>query len=89
MTKHLFLFDIDGTLIDSGGCGRKAINAIFEELYSVKDVFNDYSFAGRTDFQIAREGIRRCIENADPTADEVHEILDGYAGYLEKELQNA
>ncbi len=52
------LFDIDGTLIDSGGAGVKALNRAFEEMFSVADAFRSISMAGKTDLQILTEGMK-------------------------------
>lgn len=51
------LFDIDGTLIDSGGAGVRALNSAFEEIFSVADAFGSISMAGKTDLQILTEGM--------------------------------
>jgi phosphoglycolate phosphatase len=51
------LFDIDGTLIDSGGAGVRALNLAFAEMFSVSDAFSPISVAGKTDLQIIREGL--------------------------------
>ncbi len=53
----LVLFDIDGTLIDSGGAGSQALNSAFHEMFSVQDAFMGISMAGKTDLQIFREGL--------------------------------
>jgi phosphoglycolate phosphatase len=45
----VLLFDIDGTLILSGGSGRKALNRAGEVLYGVENVCSELSLAGRTD----------------------------------------
>ena len=45
----ILLFDIDGTLIRGGGCGRKALNKAAESLYGVKNACSELSLAGRTD----------------------------------------
>ena len=45
----LLLFDIDGTLLLSGGAGRRALNQTFEELFGVADAFDGIPVAGRTD----------------------------------------
>ena len=50
------LFDIDGTILDSGGAGTRALNHAFEELFAVKDAFRTISMAGKTDMQILKEG---------------------------------
>lgn len=52
------LFDIDGTLIDSGGSGMRALDSAFEEMFSVKNAFRSVSLAGKTDPQILKEGLR-------------------------------
>lgn len=55
---RLVLFDIDGTLIDSGGAGIRALNRAFAELFGVQDAFRTVGLAGRTDLQIIKEGLR-------------------------------
>jgi phosphoglycolate phosphatase-like HAD superfamily hydrolase len=56
MTK-LVLFDIDGTLIDPGGIGRRSVTKAFHEVLSVKDAFSDIKMAGKTDIQIIKEAL--------------------------------
>ena len=51
------LFDIDGTLIDSGGAGVRSLNLAFEDMFSVRDAFSMISVAGKTDMQIMKEGL--------------------------------
>lgn len=53
----VLLFDIDGTLILTGGAGRRAMVAAFVALYGRDDVFEGVSFGGMTDRAIARQGI--------------------------------
>lgn len=48
----LFLFDIDGTLILSGGAGKRAMSRAFAELYGVEDVMEGIPLSGRTDDRI-------------------------------------
>lgn len=45
----VLLFDIDGTLIRGGGCGRKALNAAAYKLYGRRNACSELSLAGRTD----------------------------------------
>lgn len=52
---RLILFDIDGTLIDSGGAGKRALNRAFEEAFRVADALDGISCAGKTDAGIIRE----------------------------------
>lgn len=53
----LILFDIDGTLIDSAGAGKRAFEKTLEELTGIKDGFRGVNYAGRTDVQILREAL--------------------------------
>jgi phosphoglycolate phosphatase len=46
-------FDIDGTLIASGGAGRKAFAEVFRTLFGVDQLTGNISFAGRSDRAIA------------------------------------
>lgn len=49
----VFLFDIDGTLIKTGGAGGEALMAAFSENFGVPNP-QDVPFSGRTDRGIAR-----------------------------------
>lgn len=53
----LILFDIDGTLMDSGGAGTRALNLAFEELFSIRDAFQGIRMSGKTDTEIMREAL--------------------------------
>ena len=52
---RLVLFDIDGTLIRTGGAGVRAFGKVFAEEFSATDGFERLKFAGRTDLGIVRE----------------------------------
>jgi len=52
---RLILFDIDGTLIHSGGAGEKAFAKVCATEFQVPNGTNNLSFAGRTDTAIVRE----------------------------------
>ena len=52
------LFDVDGTLIDCGGAGRRAMEATFRELDANTDALG-FTFAGLTDRAIVRSGLQR------------------------------
>jgi phosphoglycolate phosphatase-like HAD superfamily hydrolase len=56
---HLFLFDIDGTLLSSHGAGTRAMNAAFERCFRVPRAFDDVAMAGCTDPWIFRQGYER------------------------------
>jgi phosphoglycolate phosphatase len=54
-SRRLFLFDIDGTLITSGGAGSSAMRAAFAALWKNEDGFRAIEFSGRTDRAIFRD----------------------------------
>src|SRR6185312_9638197 len=46
---RLVLFDIDGTLVHTGGAGVKAFAKVFQTEFDAHDHFEKLKFAGRTD----------------------------------------
>jgi phosphoglycolate phosphatase len=50
------LFDIDGTLVLTGGAGGRAMSMAFEEIFGIRDAFRAMPLAGRTDAWILRDG---------------------------------
>ena len=58
---RLVLFDIDGTLVRTGGAGVKAFAKVFETEFGATDGFERLKFAGRTDVSLVREffGVHR------------------------------
>jgi phosphoglycolate phosphatase len=56
--RRLYLFDIDGTLIQSGGAGGKAMRAAFSALWDrEKEGFSNIEFSGRSDYAIFRAAL--------------------------------
>src|SRR6186713_73822 len=53
--RTLILFDIDGTLVLTGGAGGRAMSCAFEELFSIRDAFRGIPMAGRTDTWIVSD----------------------------------
>jgi phosphoglycolate phosphatase-like HAD superfamily hydrolase len=65
---HVFLFDIDGTLIRSGGAGRIAFEGAIVSLFGTPDRLPEVAFTGRTDRAIAGDlfehfGVANSTEN--------------------------
>jgi phosphoglycolate phosphatase len=52
---RLVLFDIDGTLVRTGGAGVKAFAKVFATEFNVIDGIENLKFAGRTDTGLVRE----------------------------------
>jgi phosphoglycolate phosphatase len=54
----LILFDIDGTLVLTGGAGARAMTRAFREVFQVEDGFRGVAMPGRTDPLIVAEALR-------------------------------
>ena len=55
----LLLFDIDGTLLLSGGAGLRALNQAFTDLFAIENAFEGIPVAGRTDPLLLRDATAR------------------------------
>jgi phosphoglycolate phosphatase-like HAD superfamily hydrolase len=87
MSATVLLFDIDGTLVATGGAGRRAMVAAFIELYAKGEVFEGLSFAGMTDRAIVRYGVVTAAGTCDEAA--IDRALEAYLVHLERELLSA
>jgi phosphoglycolate phosphatase len=55
----IVLFDIDGTLVRTGGAGVRAMSRAFEDVFGVADAFDGIPMAGRTDRAILESAAAR------------------------------
>lgn len=84
--KKLILFDIDGTLVHTGGAGTLSMNKAFFEHFGIQDAFKNILMAGKTDRQIMREGL---IFHSLPYMDgNVELLVKGYLQNLRVEINN-
>ena len=81
----LYLFDIDGTLLLTGGAGTRALNALFAERYGVADAMSRVRAAGNTDRRILR-AIFETKLGVSPEEREIEELLTAYVPLLRREL---
>ncbi len=58
MRPTVLLFDIDGTLVSTGGAGRQSIDRAFELLHGRPDACSHFAFDGMTDRSIVRLGLQ-------------------------------
>lgn len=78
----VLLFDIDGTLVLTGGAGQRAMARAFEELFAIPDGFRNIPMAGRTDTAIlSNAAAAHGILPAD-----LAPFHDVYLAHLEREL---
>jgi phosphoglycolate phosphatase len=82
--KTLLLWDIDGTLLASGGAGMRALRVALGRVFGRDRSLEDLDWAGRTDrFIIAQVFDRTGIPH---TAENVNRYIDAYAEALPAEL---
>lgn len=82
---RLVLFDIDGTLIHTGGAGEKAFGRVFANLFGISDGTERLKFAGRTDPSIVREFF---VHNAiEPSQENYERFFEAYVFMLDCMLQ--
>jgi len=81
MRPTILLFDIDGTLVSTGGAGRRAIERAFAELEGGREACSHFSFAGMTDRAIARAGLQAL--GLAPTEEAIARLLARYVGFLD------
>jgi phosphoglycolate phosphatase-like HAD superfamily hydrolase len=55
----LVLFDIDGTLLVSGGAGVRAMTRAFERVFGVREAFDGFPIAGYTDSYLLSRALTR------------------------------
>jgi phosphoglycolate phosphatase len=84
--KTLLLWDIDGTLITSGGAGFSALERALADVFSVTGSLADIDFAGRTDRWIVRRVFEKFRLPA--TEENFARYLDGYIAALPTQLAN-
>jgi phosphoglycolate phosphatase len=68
------LFDIDATLIDSGGAGAESWRRAFDELYGIPADIGKYTDAGMTDPEVARLTFASVL-GREPTPDELATLM--------------
>lgn len=66
MTRRLLLFDIDGTLVLTGGAGKRSMDRAFDEVFGVPEAFAEVSMAGRTDRWLVETALARHGVTATP-----------------------
>ena len=81
---HLFLFDIDGTLISSGGAGEHALRLAVKDVFGVEDGFKGIEIAGRTDKLLTEAVFKKYGQELTP--ERATQFLDTYLYHLAAQL---
>ncbi len=84
--RKLLVFDIDGTLIASGGAGSDAMRAAFAALWGAEDGFKNVEFSGRSDRAIFRNAFQLCGLGDNLTPEEFMRAKQAYLRRLDRSL---
>jgi phosphoglycolate phosphatase len=84
---RLVLFDIDGTLVRTGGAGVKAFARTFATAFNVADGFERLKFAGRTDTSLVREFLG--FHQIPPTPENLQRFFERYVFWLDHLLRES
>lgn len=82
---RLVLFDIDGTLIRSGGAGVRAFGQAFASAFDAPQATEGVSFSGRTDHALLRECLTRI--GLETTPENVTRFFVVYTKILQESLE--
>lgn len=80
------LFDIDGTLITSGGAGLRALSRACQAEFGLADALEHVSTAGRLDPLIVGDALSAAGHRV-PSAQEFEAFVRSYCGFLREELE--
>lgn len=87
-SRRLVLFDIDGTLLDTQGAGRRGFHAALLDIFRTTGPIDSYRFCGRTDPEIARYLLTAAGVSEDQLAADLPRLWELYLGNLEEEVQD-
>jgi phosphoglycolate phosphatase len=78
---RILLFDIDGTLVSTGGAGAVAWKRAFEELYGIPADIGQYTDAGMTDPDVGAKTFASVLHR-EPTPHELAQLVQRRLEYL-------
>jgi phosphoglycolate phosphatase len=87
MKPTVLLFDVDGTLVTTGGVGRRALELAFERAHGRRDACSGFRFDGMTDRAIVRGGLLAL--GLPPSSASIDAVLASYLDVLKEEVAAA
>jgi phosphoglycolate phosphatase-like HAD superfamily hydrolase len=76
----ILLFDIDGTLVRTGGAGKAAMEAALREAFGITEVRDGVPYSGRTDRAIGRDLL--AVHGIDPSPANQRTLQETYLAQL-------
>ena len=83
---YAVLFDIDGTLILTGGAGQRTFVETFRHDFEIPEPTGKVAFAGRSDRAIALDLME--LNGVEPSEENWHRFQQGYCQRLQTELDS-
>jgi phosphoglycolate phosphatase len=83
---RILLFDIDGTLIRSGGAGKMAMENGLRSAFGIPEILGHVPYSGRTDPGISRDLLR--VHDIEPSLENVQRLKSAYLSHLPDALRN-
>lgn len=83
--RKLVIFDIDGTLLLTGGAGKAAFDRVFRDQYGIEGAWRDIHPDGRTDPSLIRELFEKNLGRG-PRPEEEMRVTLAYAAAMAEEL---
>jgi phosphoglycolate phosphatase-like HAD superfamily hydrolase len=78
---HILLFDIDGTLVSTGGAGAVAWKRAFDDLYGIPADIGQFTDAGMTDPDVGARTFEAVLHH-EPTPRELAQVIQRRLEYL-------
>jgi phosphoglycolate phosphatase len=82
------LFDIDGTLIDTGGAGAASWRLAFDELYGIPADIGKFTDAGMTDPEVGRQTFEAVMKR-EPERKEFTRLLERRLHHLHRTVEDS
>jgi phosphoglycolate phosphatase len=82
------LFDVDGTLISTGGAGARSWRHAFDELYGIPADIGQYTDAGMTDPVVARLTFEKAVGRK-PSPQDLATVMAAYLDHLPQEVDHS
>src|SRR3954470_12676965 len=82
------LFDIDGTLIDTGGAGAASWRLAFDEFYGIPADIGEFTDAGMTDPDVGRKTFEAVMHRA-PERAEFARLLERRLHYMHETVEHS
>jgi phosphoglycolate phosphatase len=82
----IILFDIDGTLVRTGGAGKAAMEAGLIAAFGLTELRDEVPYSGRTDVAITRDLLR--VHGINPTPENQQKLRDAYLEHLPGSLSS-